>query len=66
MSNKSNDPIDYEAPKHLVLITPEEFAELPDGTELVCINGKTYIKGKDIIDSDTRGGHLAYGRYEYL
>lgn len=45
----------------LWLITPSEFAELPDGTELVCINDETAVKGQDDIDQDTRFGHLAYG-----
>ena len=43
------------------LITPDEFATLDDGTELVCINEKSYFKGKDYIDGDTRGGFLAFG-----
>lgn len=45
----------------LWLLTPDELAQLPDGTELVCINGKTVIKGKDYIDNDIRFGYLAYG-----
>ena len=45
----------------LWLFTEEEFDKLPDGFELVCINGGTYIKGKDKIDMDTRFGCLAYG-----
>ena len=47
--------------KTLWLITPEEFAKLPDGFELTNIFGKKAIKGKDYIDDDTRFGHLAYG-----
>lgn len=43
------------------LMTPNELAQLPDGTELVCINGQTVVKGIDNIDDDTRGGYLAYG-----
>lgn len=45
----------------LLLVTLEEFAALPDGTELTCIDDSTAIKGKDEIDNDTRGGHIAYG-----
>jgi hypothetical protein len=45
----------------LWLVTPEEFARLPDGFELTCIDGDTAIKGKDKIDDDTRFGHIAYG-----
>lgn len=43
------------------LLTPEEFARLPDGTLLLSINGKEAIKGRDYIDDDLRGGHMAYG-----
>ena len=46
---------------NLCLLTPEEYAELPDGTMLLCIDDETYIKGKDYIDNDTRYGYLAYG-----
>jgi Uma2 family endonuclease len=45
----------------LYLLTPEEFEQLPDGIELICISGETVIKGKDHIDDDTRAGRLAYG-----
>ena len=45
----------------LYLLTPEEFAQLPDGTELESISGNVKIKGKDVIDQDTRWGYLAFG-----
>lgn len=46
----------------LYLFTPEEFDQLPDGTELSSImKGKKVIKGKDKIDMDTRFGHIAFG-----
>ena len=45
----------------LCLFTPEEFEQLPDGTELTSIGGDTKVKGKDKIDMDTRFGHIAYG-----
>lgn len=45
----------------LMLFTPEEYAKLPDGTKLECINKKIVTKGEDYIDDDTRFGHLAYG-----
>ena len=45
----------------LWLFTPAEYAMLPNGFVLTCINGKEYTKGVDYIDDDTRGGHLAYG-----
>lgn len=45
----------------LWLFTPEEYNQLPDGIDLESINGKSYTKGKDYIDDDTRFGYLAYG-----
>jgi hypothetical protein len=45
----------------LWLLTPAEFDQLPDGTELGCIDDETHVKGRDRIDNDTRFGHLAYG-----
>ena len=45
----------------LYLFTPDEFEQLPDGTELTCINNTKAIKGVDTIDQDTRFGYLAYG-----
>ena len=48
--------------RELYLFTPEEFEQLPDGTELQSISkGKSVIKGKDYVDMDTRFGHIAYG-----
>lgn len=46
------------------LVTPTEFAALPDGTELLSITGERKIKGKDKISLDTMGGKLAYGLAE--
>ena len=45
----------------LLLLTPEEYAVLPDGEVLTCIDETTATKGADQIDDDTRAGHLAYG-----
>ena len=45
----------------LWLLTVAEFNQIPDGTELTCIDGTTAIKGQDEIDTDTRFGHIAYG-----
>lgn len=39
---------------NLWLFTPKEFAMLPDGFELTCIDNSTCIKGKDYIDDDVR------------
>jgi hypothetical protein len=47
--------------ERLALFTPEEYEQLPDGTELYSIGGKKLIKGKDYIDQDTRFGYLAVG-----
>jgi hypothetical protein len=47
--------------ENLWLLTPKEFDQLPDGTELACINGNQVIKGQDHIDRYTIYGHLAYG-----
>lgn len=46
---------------NLWLLTPAEYAMLPTGFVLTCIDGKEYIKGVDYIDDGTRFGHLAYG-----
>jgi uncharacterized protein YqjF (DUF2071 family) len=43
------------------LVTPHEFTRIPDGTTLHCIDGKTYVKGVDVIDCETRFGHMAFG-----
>ena len=43
------------------LITPEEFANLPDGTILIDIFGGQATKGVDYIDGDTRCGFMVYG-----
>ncbi len=45
----------------LWLFTPDEFDKLPDGMEFKCIDGTTSVKGKDVIDMDTRAGYIAYG-----
>lgn len=54
---------DGETPAYEIhLVTPEELEELPDGTELIDIFGRSVIKGHETtIDGDTRFGHLAYG-----
>lgn len=54
--------VKWDDDKELYLFTPEEFEKLPDGFVLTSINGiKTYVKGVDRIDQDTRFGHLAFG-----
>ena len=43
------------------LIEPSALAELPEGTELIGIDGMTVVVGTDHIDDYTQGGLLAYG-----
>lgn len=45
----------------LWLFTVEEFSKLPDGIELWSTTGGNVVKGKNYIDLDTRGNHIAYG-----
>jgi hypothetical protein len=45
----------------LWLLTPEEFAEVPDNIVLLSISDEPKVKGQDYIDDDTRFGVLAYG-----
>lgn len=45
----------------IYLLTPEELRLVPDGMVLVSIGGREIIKGRDMVPTDTRGGHLAYG-----
>ena len=55
-----------EKPKEKVwLITPEQFQQLPDGTELTSISGEKKVKGQDKVDQDTRFGYLAFGFPEH-
>ena len=51
----------WDVDRAIWLVTPEEFAELEDGTVLTCIDGTTATKGVDVMDNDTRGGMMAYG-----
>lgn len=46
---------------NLWLLTVNEFDQIPNGTELTCIDGTTAVKGQDDIDMDTRFGYIAYG-----
>ena len=43
------------------LLTPEQYANLPDGVSVISISGEVKVKGTDYIDGDTRAGYLAYG-----
>lgn len=45
----------------LWIFTIDEYNQIPDGTPLQSIMGSEFVKGKDYIDMDTRGGHIAYG-----
>lgn len=46
---------------HLWLFTVDEYNQLPDSTKLYSIGGVAVIKGVDVIDLDTRAGHIAFG-----
>ena len=50
----------------LWLFTPEEYEQLPDGTELYSImaGDKPVVKGVDKIDMDIRFGHIAFGVHD--
>ena len=55
-----------EKPKEKIwLITPEQFQQLPDGTEVTSIFGEKKVKGQDEVDQDTRFGYLAFGFPEH-
>lgn len=45
----------------IALLTPAELEQVTEGTQLVSINGRRVVVGKDYIDNDTRMGYLAYG-----
>lgn len=51
----------WDDESNLWLLTPEEFAEVPNGIVLLSISNDPKVKGKDYIDDDTRAGVLAYG-----
>lgn len=51
----------WDGEKTLWLVTPDEFARLPNGFVLTAIDGEKVVKGKDWIDDDVRFGHMAYG-----
>lgn len=45
----------------LILIPLWLFDCIPEGEELICIDGETVIKNGDNIDNDARFGCIAYG-----
>ena len=47
----------------LMLLPMYLYEGLPNGTELVTLSGKKCVVGVDKLNSDTRGGLLAYGVY---
>jgi len=48
--------------KGIWLITREQLAALPEGTELYSsYDGSKVVKGRDVIHDDLRGGFTAYG-----
>lgn len=52
---------EVEGSAKLWLLREEHLPLVPDGTPLVSIMGEVSIVGVDNIDTDTRGGVLAYG-----
>lgn len=45
----------------LWIFTKKEFDQLPDGIKLKSVTNRVVVKGKNYIDLDTRGQHIAYG-----
>jgi hypothetical protein len=43
------------------LLTLPELRALPDGTQVIAINGELLTKGTDVLDEDTRGPWTAFG-----
>jgi len=46
----------------ILLLTPEQLAQEPAGTELVATNGEIVVVGRDYLDDDTRYGYTAFGK----
>jgi len=65
VSDTLHEPWKLATGEELRLITLEELKELPDGTVLVDIFGQRAVVGRDEIDTDTRGGFVAYGRHQW-
>jgi hypothetical protein len=53
-----------ESKKMIYLITPEQFASLPDGVILRNFFGEARVKGRDVINDETTGGFLSVGFLE--
>jgi len=60
-SRKTRTVWDSKSDDLLWLLLPEELELLPAGTVVTDITGGTAVYGTDYIDTDTRGGLLAYG-----
>lgn len=63
-TRQTNSPWSSADADRLWLLTPDELKEVPDGTELTCINGEKVVLGRDYVDGDTRSGLVAYGLLE--
>jgi len=46
----------------ILLLTPQQLAQEPAGTELIAIDGEIAIVGRDYLDGDTRAGYTAFGK----
>jgi hypothetical protein len=62
MTDMLHEPWKLPTGEELRLMTLEELRGLPDGTVLVDIFGQHAVVGRDEIDTDTRGGFVAYSR----
>lgn len=51
----------FDKESGLLLVPLKLFDQIPNGTKLICIDGREKIKGTDDIDLDTRAGLIAYG-----
>jgi hypothetical protein len=54
-------PWELDDGRLIELLTPEQFAALPDGVSVWSIFGEQLRKGIDDVDQDTRAGRLAFG-----
>ncbi len=53
----------WDKATRLMLLPEAVFRQLPNGTQLRSITGRTVTKGRDPIDDDTRFGLMAYGLF---
>jgi len=61
-SYKNKNP--WRKEDSLWLLTEKELEQLPSGTIVESINGKLKTIGTDKVDTETRGGYIAFGLRE--